>query len=472
VGLKDSVAYPFAQPAEVYNGLDWDRFGDMAGENDSIWIVGSGLHTGGMGWHSSILVWDGTSWRSLDSGVAGPVRSVARYHGKTYVGGSLTVGSTSTCVARLDGPGWTPVGEEGLNVAVMKVRDGTLYVGGNIRTNAGDTLSRGRIVRWDGDQWMEVVSEWTHPLTEFEIVQDTAYVTGTAPDNQIQSALFSRFVHGTEEILAGPSGQKQHDVHFSSYTIEPFIRVMNYRDGWLYVGGRFDSAGGQRVNDIARFNGTEWQSLAGGVGHQNLWSEEACNRQIDIVEDIDFIRNQLVVVGQFSGTGLPPDLPENRDSPGAIALLDLETLKWSENTSIRGRDSYLHPGTAVLGLDVHGEQITIAGNFDFVDGVRSHNIATTDRVVSVPREETIAHPMSSIIVTTVGRRIMVESDTPSEVEITIYDLAGRKVEDLFRGRIDRGRTTYQAPTRLSGGAYLVQVCDAESRIATRVAILP
>ncbi len=99
----------------------------------------------------------------------------------------------------------------GTNANCLTVWNGDLIVGGNFINVAGE--QRNCIVRWDGSAWQSFASGGQ---------------TGVA-------ALF-----GTQVFA---------------------VTVFN---GHLIAGGRFDTAGGQTVNNIARWDGVAWQPLTSG----------------------------------------------------------------------------------------------------------------------------------------------------------------------------------------------------------------
>jgi hypothetical protein len=58
-------------------------------------------------------------------------------------------------------------------------------------------------------------------------------------------------------------------IHFSGTSCESGVYSMIVFNGELYVGGDIDSAGGFAVNGVARWNGVTWDSLGSGVYNVN-----------------------------------------------------------------------------------------------------------------------------------------------------------------------------------------------------------
>lgn len=166
-----------------------------------------------------------STWNSVGTGVGGidfpSVLALAVYNGELYVGGSFTEagGISANNIARWNGTNWNSAGKgssNGVNGAVntLAVYNSELYVGGDFRKAGGNSANR--IARWDGTNWNSV---------------------GTGADN-------------------GVSGGS-----------DPFVRVLAVHNGELYVGGSFTAVGSMNASNIARWDGTSWNSV--GTGSDN-----------------------------------------------------------------------------------------------------------------------------------------------------------------------------------------------------------
>lgn len=137
--------------------------------------------------------------------------------GSLYAAGEFTAagGIAANRVARWDGSSWHPLGDGLTNVGWGSISalaigpDGSLYVGGDFTTAGGQPVNY--VARWDGAAW--------HPLGDGMGGSGSPYV---------------------EALVVGP-------------------------DGSLYAGGRFITAGGTPANHIARWDGTRWHPLGGGM---------------------------------------------------------------------------------------------------------------------------------------------------------------------------------------------------------------
>lgn len=142
-----------------------------------------------------------------------------------YVGGSFSsVGTVAaSCVAKWDGTTWSPlgggVGGSGLpSVSCLEVFDDgsgpALFVGGNFSTAGGTTVNH--IAKWNGTSWANVGGGVTQ--------------TGLSGVGVSDMAVF--------DDGSGPA---------------------------LFVAGTFSHAGGVAVGNVAKWNGSTWSPLGGGV---------------------------------------------------------------------------------------------------------------------------------------------------------------------------------------------------------------
>lgn len=175
-----------------------------------------------------------------------------------FVGGSFrsVEGVTARNIARWDGQGWTAVAAgPGMPVNELLVQRGALYAGGDL----------GRVRRWDGREWTALP-----PMLNESAVS----VLATGHD-----AAGPRLLVG-----AGPDQTSDAECYLSTWdgtrwsTLEPWLNgpvlaLATFDDGLgggpaLYVGGTFTVAGGTASRAVAKFDGTSWTSLAGGMRGQ------------------------------------------------------------------------------------------------------------------------------------------------------------------------------------------------------------
>lgn len=147
-------------------------------------------------------------------GVYGRAYAVGSWNGQLVAGGQgfQSRGAYPDHLAIYDGVDWAPIGD-GVSDRVRAIVEyqGDLIVAGNF-TGAGGATANG-VARWDGTQW--------HPLGD--------------------------------------------GVELSWRPFEPGVFAMAVYNGELYVAGQIDLAGGVAINGIARWDGSEWHDVGGGL---------------------------------------------------------------------------------------------------------------------------------------------------------------------------------------------------------------
>ncbi|MCC5865356.1 MAG: hypothetical protein JJU31_09585 [Wenzhouxiangella sp.] len=173
--------------------------------------------------------WDGTQWHYLPGTFNDGVSALASFQGQLYAGGFFTEldNEPALRIVRFDGAEWFPVGGgipavDGSSVSFPGVRtlvedNGLLYVAGEF-DQAGNVPANS-IASWNGTSW---------------------------------SALSSLLGNGLERVV----GQNIRPASASG--------LMNHA-GSIYVVGDFDLAGGAAASRIARWDGSGWFAVGGGL---------------------------------------------------------------------------------------------------------------------------------------------------------------------------------------------------------------
>lgn len=259
-------------------GVDSTVFAISAGPSptggDSLYVGGGFVSAGGTG-IGRLARWDGHAWHDVGGGVGGVaspfvttmLRTASLGADALYVGGSFATagGGAASNIARWDGAAWAPLGA-GLSdraQAATVYDDGrgpALYVGGRFLMAGGSPAVR--VARWDGHAWEPLgggVSGTVNALGVFDDGRGAGLYAGGSFASAGGAPAFN---------LARWDGSAWEDV--GGGLDGPIFAMATFDDRSgggeaLYVGGRFDVAGGVVASRIARWDGVAWSTLSGGL---------------------------------------------------------------------------------------------------------------------------------------------------------------------------------------------------------------
>lgn len=256
--------------AALGSGFDGDVTAVTVTANNDLVAVGNFTTAGGVA-APGVARWNGTAWSGFGSGFApypqNDLRAVAELqNGDIVVGGSFdSMLATYSGLARWDGATWSPIpglapaGGYPTVMALMVQPNGDLLVGGNFSTAGG--IAANSFARWDGSNWHDtstgLASGVNGSVWTLSRLQDGSIVVG----GQFSSAggYFARSIaRWTGTTWDGMGGGMQP---------APFARVTGSSvapNGDLIVTGGFQTAGGVLVNNIARWDGS-WHALGNGL---------------------------------------------------------------------------------------------------------------------------------------------------------------------------------------------------------------
>jgi hypothetical protein len=201
---------------------------------------------------------------------------------------------------------WAPL-STGLNgdARCMIVFNNKLIVGGSFNSAGGNLANN--IAAWDGSNWSilgsgliggYVNSGSTCTSTNYgsgsvetlEIYNNELYAGGTF---SVAGGVPSKNIAKWNGTTWSPVGGGVKDNYSSAYGTVYCLKVYNNE---LYVGGRIDSAGNIKVKNIAKWNGATWSNVAGGTNLSTLST-------IRKVRAMDTLNNNLYVAGIFDTIG-------------------------------------------------------------------------------------------------------------------------------------------------------------------------
>ncbi len=256
-----------------WNGSAWSALG--AGMDDQVYALaldGSGnLYAGGSFTTaggtpaSSIAKWNGSAWSALGSGLGGPnaqVRALAvASSGTVYAGGYFAQagGAAASNVAQWNGTAWSALGA-GLNelVSSLVLNGGTLTAGGNFTTPglfADSGAAAGRVTTWNGSTWNALGAIGP---------DNTVYALAPAGGGSLYAVgAFNTTDNLRVDHVAKYSGTAWRGVYGGMYADVLALAVDG--SGNVYAAGDFLDVAGMRANYIAKWNGSTWNTLGSGL---------------------------------------------------------------------------------------------------------------------------------------------------------------------------------------------------------------
>lgn len=215
-------------------------------------------------------------------------------HGCTQWDSSLVVAGSFTSfngvalsrgVGRWDGTNWKSI-DSGINGVGVRVRviDDTLYLGGSFTASGSTTLNNiGRIAR--GGQWRTFGTGTDGIVFDVVKFQGSIYVGGLFTNaNGVTVNSFGKWNGTTFEAIG--RGFK-----LNTGAVGNIYCLTVYKNE-LYIGGFFDSANGVACKNLVKFDGTTFTAVA----NFTMGSQQA-----DIIQmEVDSTYNHLYGVGQFT----------------------------------------------------------------------------------------------------------------------------------------------------------------------------
>ena len=290
-----------------WNGTVWQPLGPLNGpvqallvrRNGDLVVGGDFTVAGGVA-AQRVASWDGFAWRALGAGFDYQVLALAERTNGTIVAGGAFYASGATVVsglARFDGTNWIAEGPRSVTgvMALRPTRTG-LLAGGNFQVIAG-TRSR-NFAHWDGKSW-GLPSRGTDgqvtamaPLPNGDVVAGGSFsqIAGVpaAGIARWTGSTWLPYGSGLGEVTAVATlGNGDVVAAARPSTMPPLVDVLQRWNGtaWipfgtvqggvtsvvrlpddsLVIGGGFGSVQGVAATNIARWDGTAWSSLGGGV---------------------------------------------------------------------------------------------------------------------------------------------------------------------------------------------------------------
>jgi hypothetical protein len=220
-------------------------------------------------------------------GITGDIYATATDGTNLYIGGSFKIAGNveANNLARWDGHNWHSIGEgdeNGIGGSDMAVQalafyEGKLYVGGMFM-KAGTVTANG-VACWDGSRWSNLGNDSINGVT-----RRVVYVYDTLPNDTLYTGgnVYQLFAHNNKLYVGGyfhkagdkiTEGIAAWDITneswetlngglASNYEYDPVhAYAFEAKDNDIYVGGKFNRAGGVPVKNVAKWDGTNWHAL-------------------------------------------------------------------------------------------------------------------------------------------------------------------------------------------------------------------
>jgi len=261
-----------------WGGTAWTQIGFESVNDFALHDLGGGEQLfAGSSPGQGVIAFDGSTWSVVGTGLNPGSTETLTVHdfgsgAQLFAGGSYSMLGRRN-VARFDGADWIPMVEDTGHLNGYVETLDVLDMGNGPRLHAGGTFSEGggqllnRVAEWNGSTWLplgqglgggvggplvralEALDHGSGPLL---------YVTGTF--------LFAGGI-GVQGI-ARWDGAAWSSIGNLEGPVPNGHALKVFDDGSgeaLYVGGKFLRVAGLTVNRIARFDGTAWSGVAGGV---------------------------------------------------------------------------------------------------------------------------------------------------------------------------------------------------------------
>jgi hypothetical protein len=292
-GPFTSIGGVAADRVARWNGASWSPVGAGVGplgnrQGHSVRCMatfddgaGPALYVGGEFTNSAgtqvrrVAKWTGSAWAPLAAGMNGGVNAMLAFDDgagpRLFLGGTFQTadGLPAQRIAAWNGASFAPLGDgvqitatSGEVTALAHLDSGSgpkLYAVGSFISAGGVAVAN--IARWDGAAWASIGTPGLPSAARGVIAHDD----GSGP------ALFVATISTSIGSVAVSHVAKWNGTSWSSLQggVNGFVRAMEVFDGGagpeLYVAGEFSLAGGAAANNIARWDGAHWHALGSGV---------------------------------------------------------------------------------------------------------------------------------------------------------------------------------------------------------------
>ena len=277
IGVSTANGQPDSNGIAAYNGTSWVPLGSGLSPNrgtvsgivsvpEGLLAAGSFDMAGTTRGVANLIRWDGSNWLPVfTDGTNGLVNAMLRHNGDLYIAGSFSriEGVQANGIARWNGTSWEafgqPLSDSSTNRSVNALAsyNGELIAGG--RFVIPSVAGTNNIARWDGDSWAALGTGCTSNVNAIEVFNGELIVgglflsaggiAGTSYLAQWDGSSWSAFAPG---VTAGSTGG--------------VLALQLHGTDLMVAGGpNFAVSGVAGSRGIAAWNGSSWSALASGV---------------------------------------------------------------------------------------------------------------------------------------------------------------------------------------------------------------
>jgi len=250
----------------LITGLNGNVYCMAEAPSGKIYVGGNFTDAGGITGADHLACWNPTAerWEVVVAGVAGDVFALTfDANGDLYIGGGFTdLGSAAgDYIVKITDLSGTPTvnalgtGTNGTVYDIAVAPNGDVYAGGGF-TLAGGVANTAKIAKWDGASWSALSTG----------LNDDIYALAFAPNGDLY--IGGEFTDAAYPYLCkwGVDADSFQVVGTNTDINAKVFELAFGATGWLYVGGNFTNAGGiSNADKIAKWNGSQWESLGTGV---------------------------------------------------------------------------------------------------------------------------------------------------------------------------------------------------------------
>lgn len=304
---------------------------------------------------------------NLGGGTTYGMDALTEYNGKLYAGGYAENGIVAG-LGIWDGFIWDSI--PGLkfyaftSVNAMVVFNNKLYLGGEFYIH--DTACN--VAVWDGTSVSALgkgTTDWRGSINAMSIYNGELYVAGTFDSLGGQPIESIAKWNGSQWLPVGGGIQPYNTM------IDYSINALAVYNGELYAGGIFDTVSGIVTSNIAKWNGVNWNSVGGGIPKGIRYSSDSLNMWDKSVYALCVFNNKLYVGGFFDSVG----------NTIANNIAQWDGAAWSTlNSGLGGKETDMGWAIAVHALYGVNNKLYAGGSFDSAGSVLVNCIAQWDGV--------------------------------------------------------------------------------------------